>query len=82
MTPPPDYPRDGHPLTSWLTTTDHKRVAILFALSITVFFFIGAVAIGIVRLELLTPSGALVSDDTYSKLFTPHGTVVDRANTC
>jgi cytochrome c oxidase subunit 1 len=60
----PDYFHDGHTLGSWLTTTDHKRIALLFAFSITLFFFIGATAIGIVRLELLTPTGDLVSDDT------------------
>jgi cytochrome c oxidase subunit I len=72
----PDYLRQGPTLSSWLTTTDHKRIAILFALSITLFFFIGAVAIGIVRLELLAPGGAVVSDDTYNKLFTLHGIVM------
>jgi cytochrome c oxidase subunit 1 len=71
-----DYLHDGHTLTSWLTTTDHKRIAILFALSITFFFFIGAVAISIVRLDLVTPAGDLVSDDTYNKLFTIHGIVM------
>ena len=72
----PDYLHDGHTITSWLTTTDHKRIGILFTLSITLFFAVGAVAIGIVRLELLTPAGDLVSDDTYNKLFTLHGIVM------
>jgi cytochrome c oxidase subunit 1 len=72
----PDYLHDSHTITSWLTTTDHKRIGILFALSITLFFAVGAVAIGIVRLELLTPGGDLVSDDTYNKLFTLHGIVM------
>ena len=72
----PDYLHYGHTLRSWLLTTDHKRIAILFALAITVFFFIGGTAIGIVRLELLTPDGDLVSDDTYNKLFTIHGIVM------
>jgi cytochrome c oxidase subunit 1 len=72
----PDYLHDGHTLRSWLFTTDHKRIAILFALSITLFFFIGAVAIFIVRLDLLTPAGDLVSDDTYNRLFTIHGIVM------
>jgi cytochrome c oxidase subunit 1 len=73
---PSDYLHDGATVRSWLLTTDHKRIAILFALSITVFFFIGAVAISVVRLELLTPSGDLVSDDTYNKMFTIHGIVM------
>ena len=52
------YLNDGHTLASWLTTTDHKRIAILYALAITVFFFIGGGAIGVVRLELLSPRAA------------------------
>ena len=46
----PDYLHDGHTLSSWLFTTDHKRIGILYALSITLFFFIGAAAIATVRL--------------------------------
>ena len=60
----PNYLNNEHTLGSWLFTTDHKRIGILFAFSITGFFFLGAVAIGIVRLELLTPAPDLVSDDT------------------
>ena len=48
----PDYLRDGTSLTSWLTTTDHKRIAILYAITITIFFFMGGAAITAVRLEL------------------------------
>ena len=43
--PRPDYLRNGTTLTSWLTTTDHKRIAILFAITITIFFFMGGAAI-------------------------------------
>ncbi len=53
------YLDEGHTILSWLTTTDHKRIAILYALSITVFFFIGGVAIGLVRLELISPTGSV-----------------------
>jgi cytochrome c oxidase subunit 1 len=49
------YLDEGHTITSWLTTTDHKRIAILYALSITIFFFIGGAAIALVRLELIEP---------------------------
>src|SRR5438105_14331386 len=72
----PNYLTAGRTLASWLFTTDHKRIAILFAFSITLFFFIGGTAIGIARLELLTPAPDLVSDDTYNKLFTLHGIVM------
>jgi hypothetical protein len=54
---PASYLAAGHTLLSWLTTTDHKRIAILYAVSITLFFFIGGIAIGLVRLELMAPHG-------------------------
>lgn len=63
-------------LRSWLLTTDHKRVAILYLVSITLMFIIAAIAIGIVRLELLTPASDLVSKDFYNRLFTIHGVIM------
>jgi cytochrome c oxidase subunit 1 len=65
-----------HGLLSWLLTGDHKRIAILYLISITVFFFIGGAFAGLIRLELLTPQGDLVSSDTYNKLFTMHGIIM------
>jgi cytochrome c oxidase subunit 1 len=70
------YLTDGLTLRSWLTTHDHKRIAILYAIAITGFFFIGGAAATIIRLELATPAGDLVSDDTYNKLFTAHGVIM------
>jgi cytochrome c oxidase subunit 1 len=72
----PDYLRHETTLTSWLTTTDHKRIAILYAVTITIFFFMGGAAITLVRLELLTPNGGLLSSDAYNKLFSFHGIVM------
>jgi cytochrome c oxidase subunit I len=72
----PSYLGAGHTLASWLTTTDHKRIAILYALTITVFFFLGGAAITVVRLELFTPQADVVTADTYNKLFTFHGIVM------
>jgi cytochrome c oxidase subunit 1 len=61
---------------SWLLTTDHKRIAILYLLSITAMFFVGGFAATMIRLELLTPAGDLMSSDTYNKMFTIHGIVM------
>ena len=55
---------------------DHKRIALLYLLSITFFFFIGGFFALLIRLELLTPAGDLVQADTYNKLFTMHGQVM------
>ncbi len=70
------YLGEGHTLGSWLLTHDHKRIAILFGLSITAFFFVGGTAAAIMRLELATPPGDLVSADTYNRLFTAHGVIM------
>ena len=70
------YLEEGHTVASWLTTTDHKRIAILYALSITLFFFIGGIAIGLVRLELISPTGWFMSSDQYNRLFTLHGIIM------
>jgi cytochrome c oxidase subunit 1 len=63
-------------IKSWLLTTDHKRIALLYLLSITFFFFIGGFFALLVRLELLTPAGDLMQPDTYNKMFTMHGMVM------
>jgi cytochrome c oxidase subunit 1 len=69
----PDYLNDGYGLKSWLTTHDHKRIGILYLLSITVFFFIGGWAATMMRLQLLSPHGDLVTTEAYNRLFTLHG---------
>src|SRR5689334_14504874 len=61
---------------SWLLTTDHKRIGLLYLFSITGFFAIGAVAALIMRLNLLTPRGDLVQADMYNRLFTLHGVLM------
>lgn len=72
----PNYLAAGDTLRSWLGTRDHKRIAVLYMLSITAFFFVGGAAAAIMRLTLATPDGALVSHDTYNKLFTAHGVIM------
>jgi cytochrome c oxidase subunit I len=72
----PSYLATDLSLTSWLTTRDHKRIAILYLASITAFFAIGGIAAAMIRLELLTPAGDFVSAATYNKLFTLHGVVM------
>ncbi len=79
-TPPTVAPRNylsaGHTVRSWLTTHDHKRIGLLYMFSITFFFMIAAVAAGLMRWELLTPQGDLVTSDVYNRLFTLHGVLM------
>ena len=63
-------------MRSWLLTKDHKRIAIMYLMSISVMFFIGGMfAVGI-RFELATPQGDFVTADTYNKFFTMHGVIM------
>jgi cytochrome c oxidase subunit I len=71
-----NYLNKEYGIRSWLLTTDHKRIALLYLVSITFFFFIGGLFALLIRLELLTPAGDLVQADTYNKLFTMHGQVM------
>ncbi|ANN74804.1 cytochrome c oxidase subunit I [Bordetella bronchialis] len=73
---PRNYLTAGYTLRSWLLTDDHKRVAILYAISITAFFALGGAAAALMRLELVTPQGDLVGADTYNRLFTAHGVIM------
>src|SRR4051812_7460083 len=66
----------GYTVRSWLWTRDHKRIAILYLIAVTVFFFIGGAAAVLFRLDLMTPEGDLVRSETYNKLFTIHGVVM------
>src|SRR4029079_17144279 len=71
-----NYLNNGHGLKSWLLTKDHKRIALLYLVSITLFFVIGGFFAMLVRLELLTPAGDLLSSENYNKMFTMHGVVM------
>ena len=70
------YLTEENTIRSWLLTTDHKRIALLYFASITLFFFVGGAAAGLMRLNLLTPHGLIVSREMYNRLFTMHGVVM------
>src|SRR3981189_140494 len=76
LLPPHHYLNDGYGIKSWLLTRDHKRIALLYLAAVTFFFFVGGAFAVVIRLELATPPGDLVSDDTYNKLFTMHGVMM------
>jgi cytochrome c oxidase subunit 1 len=76
LTPPRHYLNNGYGVASWLLTRDHKRIALLYLASVTFFFFVGGAFAVLIRLDLATPAGDLVSDETYNKLFTLHGVMM------
>src|SRR5215210_378283 len=71
-----NYLNDEYGVLSWLLTKDHKRIAVLYLFSVTIFFVVGGIFAFLMRLELLTPEGDMFTSDTYNKLFTLHGIVM------
>src|SRR5215207_3742130 len=74
--PKVNYINAQYGVKSWLLTKDHKRIALLYLASITVFFFLGGAFAVLIRLELLTPAGDLMMAETYNRMFTMHGIVM------
>jgi cytochrome c oxidase subunit I len=73
---PKNYLNADYGWRSWLFTLDHKRIALLYLVSITFFFIIGGSFAVLMRIHLVEPQGALVQPETYNKLFTLHGIVM------
>ena len=63
-------------ILSWLTTLDHKRIGVMYLISVTTAFLLGGIFALLVRLELLTPGKTIMDADTYNHMFTLHGVVM------
>ncbi len=74
----PVPPEEAKPvgLVAWLTTTDHKRIGILYLVTTFAFFLLGGIFAGIIRAQLTVPNELLVGRQTYNELFTMHGTIM------
>lgn len=73
--PPRSFLDCDYSLRAWLTTRDHKRIAILYTVGITFFFILGGIAAAMIRINLVEPDGVLDAE-TYNKAFTFHGVVM------
>jgi cytochrome c oxidase subunit I len=71
-----NYLNAKYGIKSWLLTKDHKRIALLYLASVSIFFALGGVYAMLIRLELLTPKGDLFQAQTYNKVFTQHGIIM------
>lgn len=71
--PKVNYLTNGFTLKSWLLTKDHKRIALMYLISVSLFFLGGGLYASAIRLELLTPASDLMQSATYNKAFTQHG---------
>ncbi len=74
--PKKHYLNETQGILSWLLTKDHKRIAILYLVSVSAFFMLGGLMAMLVRLELLTPAGDLLGPDSYNRAFTMHGVLM------
>ncbi len=74
--PTKNYLNETYGLKSWLLTLDHKRIGILYLLTLSAFFVVGGIFASLIRLELMTPKGDFFEANTYNKLFTMHGVVM------
>src|SRR5919202_513071 len=62
--------------TSWVTTTDHKRIGIMYLVTTFVFFIVGGIEALLIRLQLGAANNSLLDPQTYNALFTMHGTTM------
>ena len=63
-------------IVGWLSTVDHKRIGRRFVASAFVFFILGGILAGLMRLQLARPDSTLIGPDLYNQLFTVHGTTM------
>ena len=68
-----NYITNGSTIKSWLLTKDHKRIAIMYLITVSMFFLMGGLYAAAIRLELLTPNSDLFETGTYNTVFTQHG---------
>ena len=77
MTPPPtDYLHEGRGIRSWLTTTDHKRIALMFFVATVLAMMLGGTFALLLRTKLLIPGPGFIEPLTYNRFFTLHGVVM------
>jgi cytochrome c oxidase subunit I len=63
-------------LWSWLTTLDHKRIGIMYFITVMIFFLIGGIFALLIRTELFTTGQTIMTADAYTRVMTYHGAVM------
>ncbi|HXH56660.1 cytochrome c oxidase subunit I [Iamia sp.] len=61
---------------SWITTVDHKRIGIMYGAASLFFLLIGGIEALLIRVQLATPDGQVLSADAYNQVYTMHGTTM------
>ncbi len=63
-------------VASWVTTTDHKRIGVLYIATSLIFFVAGGILALLIRAQLATPQEHFITKNSYNELFTMHGTTM------
>jgi len=71
-----NYINEKSGIWSWLTTLDHKRIGILYMISVMSFFAIGGSFAMLIRWELFSPAKNIVDSGTYNQFMTFHGAIM------
>ena len=62
--------------TSWFTTTDHKKIGLMYLGTVIVFFVLGGVEALLIRTQLAVPNNTLLTPEKYNQVLTMHGTTM------
>ena len=72
-----NYLNESSGIWSWLTTLDHKRIGIMYFITVMFFFLVGGIMALLLRLELIAPGPTIfASADTYNQVMTYHGAIM------
>lgn len=63
-------------ILGWILSTDHKRIGILYLISLSLFFLVGVTFGFLMRLELISPGRTIMDAQTYNSFFTLHGVIM------
>ena len=63
-------------ILGWILSTDHKRIGVLYLISLAIFFLVGVTFGFLMRLELISPGRTIMDPQTYNSIFTLHGVIM------
>jgi cytochrome c oxidase subunit 1 len=70
------YLKSSKGIMSWLVTLDHKRIGVMYLISVSIAFLLGGIFALLVRLELYSHGRTIMDADTYNRMFSLHGVVM------
>ncbi len=71
-----NYLNETSGIMSWLTSLDHKRIGLMYMISVLTFFLVGGIMALLIRAELFAPGETLMKADTYNQVLTYHGAIM------